>query len=177
MRQTLLYLWKGSVLTLVLALLAGAGGTLLLRAKGLELLSVQSGSMAPAVRVGDAVVVRRQLPPLKPGDVVSFVSREHGGVVVTHRIAQLDTDDGRLVTKGDATTKADKPITRVDLVGKVEYVAPYAGYALDTFKHPLGLALLVYVPALCIVVAEIQKLSRHYASTARVRYYLRCYQR
>ena len=98
------------------------------QAKGSKLLSVQSGSMVPAIHKGDLVSVNH-VPEsqLAVGDVITYVSTSNSKKTITHRI--ISKDNGRIITKGDANTVADQPITDKYVLGKVRHSVPYAGHA------------------------------------------------
>ncbi|MBI5906500.1 signal peptidase I [Candidatus Saccharibacteria bacterium] len=131
------------------------------QAKGSKLLSVQSGSMVPALHKGDLVSVER-VPEsqLAVGDVITYVSASNTKRTITHRI--ISKENGKIITKGDANTVADQPITDKYVLGKVHYSLPYAGHAIDFVRKPVGLALIIYVPALIIIIREIILLSEYY---------------
>ena len=90
---------------------------------------VGSGSMRPAIDVGDVVIVQHVNPDeLKVGDVVQYYSGE--GYTITHRIVDIrETAEGKIfITKGDANELADTPFTEDRIVGKVVFVIPKLGY-------------------------------------------------
>ncbi len=163
---------KRAVTVIVVAMLLLAATLLLLRAGNREVYSVRSGSMAPTIRKGDAVVVAKTYGNLTRGDIVSFHPAGQANLTITHRISEIDTNRNRIVTYGDGATHADTPIGLQQVIGKVIWTAPYVGYAFDAIKHPLGLVLAVYAPAAVIIVSELRRLARHYATR---RYVLRGY--
>ncbi len=150
------------------ALFAGVAlglGLVLTQLHGSKLLSVQSGSMVPAFRKGDLVIVHRApVGQLAVGDVITFVSPHNNKQTITHRIVQLPSEasGGWMVTKGDANPAADTPISPQAVVGRVGQRVPFAGFAMDFVRKPLGLALAIYIPALWIIVQELRRLARHY---------------
>lgn len=111
---------------------------------GFSIVTVTSGSMAPAIRAGEAAVVRPAgIDDVRAGDVVLF---EQGGedVPVLHRVAginEVETHitsrstgrvttviDRRLVTWGDANPAPDpEPVTADALRGRVWFTIPGAG--------------------------------------------------
>ncbi len=134
---------------------------------GHKLLSVQTGSMAPAIKQGDLVSVNRvPLDELSEGDVITFVSPD-GQRTITHRIVTLLPEDpagNNVITKGDANAAADAPIEASSVVGKVQRHVPYAGHVLDFMYSWPGLILLIYIPALAIIVSETRRLAAYYRS-------------
>jgi signal peptidase I len=85
---------------------------------GWESSVVRSGSMAPAVRVGDVLVVRPATPEqLVPGQVLVVEDPDHAGELRAHRLVGV-LPDGRLKLKGDANQTADStPVDPEDLRG------------------------------------------------------------
>lgn len=93
--------------------------------------SVTSGSMWPALKTGDLILIEGVTKQdLKKGDVV--VWRNEGGFTI-HRIVTLN--DSTAVTKGDANFKEDEPVAYEDIIGRAllfhgSYArVPYVGYA------------------------------------------------
>jgi signal peptidase len=124
---------------------------------------VYSGSMEPAIGVGSIVVVSQMDPSaIREGDVITFVSYDKANSLVTHRVVGVTNDEGALVflTKGDANNDTDEDAVRAsDVVGKVRLGVPYAGYAADFLKKPLGFGLVIGLPALLIILFETRNIS------------------
>ena len=150
---------------LLLLALAAAAGFALLQVRGGKLLSVASGSMAPVIQKGSLVQVNRvPARDIAVGDVITYVSADKK-YTVTHRVTALLEDDpagNRFVTKGDANAEADVPIEAASVIGRVERSVPYAGYAVDFIKQPLGLIAIIYIPALLIIIHETKRLAAYY---------------
>lgn len=109
-----------------------------------SVLTVSSGSMAPALRNGDLIIVRpAAIGDIKTRDIVLF---ESGGdrIPTVHRVIGVNdvetriTDrttgaidvshDYRLVTKGDANPEADsREVTADRLRGAVWFTVPHVG--------------------------------------------------
>src|SRR5665213_1547545 len=102
------------MLVLIMAVL------LVTRAHGEQLLSVQTGSMAPTLQPGDAVVVEPVQPSdLRPGDVISYQSPRSAQLIITHRLVSIDRRSGWLTTEGDALHTPDPTFAPRLLVGRV----------------------------------------------------------
>jgi signal peptidase I len=114
---------------------------------------VQGLSMRPTLQGGDLIVLRGVDPAtLRKGDIVavntSADDRRQYGVPaeVVHRIVRVGHDAGGLffVTKGDANTGADVFQTRPgDVVGKLRFAIPAAGYPFLFFRSRQGEIFLV----------------------------------
>ncbi len=131
---------------------------------GWKALSVQTGSMKPALNPG-ALVFVHSVPPstLKQGDVITYTSKKQPGITITHRVqetAVLPNSLRETIVKGDANKLADAPIYDTQIVGKVMASVPLLGKALDFIKQPVGLALFVYTPILLLFISEIRLLVR-----------------
>lgn len=164
-------IWRPLVLALralpLVLLVTLSTGLVLLFAGGNKLLSVQSGSMAPAIRAGDLVSVKSvPASKLAVGDVITFMSQDKQSTI-THRIVALLAEDpagNSIVTKGDANKQEDSPIEAASVIGKVEHRVPHAGKVLDFLRSWPGLLLVIYVPMLLIVVHEIRLLTTYFKS-------------
>jgi len=142
-----------ALLTLVVAMLAGAAPTLV----GYESFVVLSGSMAPALRVGDLAVVAPVGPELlRVGDIITYRTPLRPNVVVTHRLVGIGRNDaGRLTfeTRGDANDSVDEvEIDGQAVLGHLAYAVPKVGYLVDFAKQPIGKAVLLGLPGLLLVV-------------------------
>lgn len=152
---------------LPLLLVAVAGGFALLKAQGDQLLSVQTGSMVPEIKRGHLVAVGEvPLNQLRVGDVITYKSSQESlkGATITHRIVELPTEENgqKFITKGDANPSIDEPFSGDRIVGRVDRAVPYAGFLMDFLSTPIGLMLVIYLPALFIIVDEIKRLAKHY---------------
>lgn len=148
-----------SIAAAVLLVLASVAGLFLWRTQSVRLLSVQSGSMSPAIEAGDAVLVRPIAEDeLRIGDIVSFYSLLEPGIVVTHRVVSIDST-GQVTTRGDSNADEDPVLDPTMLVGRVERQVANAGYVIDFMRSRAGLALLIYMPAVTIIIVEIRRLA------------------
>jgi len=92
--------------------------------------SVTSGSMWPALKAGDLVILKGvdSAEELNVGDIIAF---EHEGGFAIHRVIQVDGES--ITTQGDANRKPDEPITFDDVIGRIPKIAgwlvkiPYLG--------------------------------------------------
>ena len=93
-----------------------------------SLSSIASNSMYPAIKKGDAIILRKlnekEKDELKIGDIIAF---KEGSYIITHRIIEIG--DGYYITKGDNNNIQDtNKRTRNDIVGKIVAKIPYIGY-------------------------------------------------
>lgn len=103
------------------------------------------------------------------GDVIMFESRQ-AKVPTTHRIAEVIEENGRtqFVTKGDANEEADNGlVTTGQVMGKVIFDVPRVGFVLDFARQPMGFLMLIVLPALLIVLGEVDKIWREIKARRR----------
>jgi len=125
-----------------------------------KMMVVQSGSMAPAIKMGSIVVVK-PAEDYKIGDVITFGPMSKTKAPTTHRIYDIKVVDGQpvYITKGDANNAPDqKEIQKREVIGKVLFSVPYVGFAVDFAKKPIGFALIIIIPAAIIIGDEIKKI-------------------
>lgn len=152
------------ILIVVTLLIAGAVSLAVLHAQGQRLLSVQTGSMIPAFRPGDALIIGPVRPnQLHIGDIISYQNPREPRVVITHRLTAIDKQTGWLTTSGDALHSPDPAFSEHLLIGRAMALAPRLGYLLSGLHQPISLALGIYLPAILIVVTEVQRLTQAYA--------------
>ncbi len=118
---------------------------------GVRLYAVTSGSMEPALTVGEAVlVVPSEFSDLKQGDIITFYINEDLQTA-THRIVAVNKENESLLTKGDHNDSADgSPVLYGNVVGKVAVSVPFLGYLLIYLssvrgKITVGVLLLILV--------------------------------
>lgn len=98
---------------------------------GFQAIAVDSGSMSPAVRMGDVVMIKPyQGEGLAPGRIVTFADIARDGRLVTHRIIG-ERPDGTYETKGDANEAPDStPLDPERITGVAGLVIPLVGRPL-----------------------------------------------
>jgi signal peptidase len=117
---------------------------------------VYTGSMEPAIPVGSVVVTKPVNPEtLKTGDIICFKLSEPTSI--THRIINI-TNEG-FITKGDANEDPDQWIVKKEnVIGKLILTIPYIGYIGYFVRTPIGLILLIVLPASLIIIIEIRNI-------------------
>lgn len=118
----------------------------LLQLVGLQVVSLTTGSMAPAHPAGSLLLVVRPADPsaVPVGAVAVFA--EPGRLPVTHRVtARVRDEAGATVgyrTRGDALTQADPAVVApTSVVGVVVGGAPLLGALRAWMASPLGIAI------------------------------------
>lgn len=95
---------------------------------GWSMFSVDSPSMSPQYPVDTLVVVQKIEPEkIQVGDVITYVLNENG-ILVTHRVVDINNTDKTFITKGDANNTEDAaPVLWGNTVGKVAFGIPWLG--------------------------------------------------
>lgn len=148
--------------TVILVAVIGIVGVLLApRVFGYNALAVLSGSMEPVYHVGSVVYVKNDVAPeeIQIGDPIAFYRSD--GMVATHRVTAVDTDNRQFTTKGDNNNVEDKaPVSFDKLIGRAGKSIPLLGYLIVNIKTKKGMiaaaGLLVFV-ILLYIIPEIMK--------------------
>lgn len=130
---------------------------------GLRVLTVKSGSMSPTIFTGSVAFVS-PVKDYKIGDIITFRAQGEKELF-THRIAEVDqsTDQTYYRTKGDANDASDSyKVPQNGVVGKVFFSIPLLGYVIEFAKTPVGLILLIVIPATVIIYEEIRKIKNEW---------------
>jgi len=125
-----------------------------------KLMTVQSGSMAPAIKMG-SIVMTKPMEDYKIGDVISFTNPKKRQEPISHRIVDLEVIEGKpfYITKGDANEDPDtRRVAKDEVMGKVLFSVPFLGYAVDFAQKPIGFTLIILIPAAIIIGDEIRKI-------------------
>ncbi|PFG19050.1 signal peptidase I [Serinibacter salmoneus] len=146
------------------------------RVMGGAALTVLSGSMEPAISVGDMVVSVPQ-ERYELDDVVTFQPVSGDPTLVTHRVVGVTIGPGgpSYLTRGDANGADDDPIVQEQVMGKVIYTIPYVGYLSQavgehrsTVVTVIAVALLGYgAVALLVPARYLSRRSQPTSDSAR----------
>lgn len=131
--------WTGSFISTFIVALVSMLALLFVGARlaGINMFNVESGSMSPKYPVNSLVFVKKVDPAtIKEGDVITYVLNEDG-MLVTHRVIEVDRSAKTFVTKGDANNVEDaKPVSFGNTVGKVVLGIPRIGAAVAKLTAP-----------------------------------------
>lgn len=104
---------------------------------GYSIFEVQTGSMGKAIKAGDWIIVKAT-DDIKLNDIVTYESE---GEFITHRV--IEAYNGTYITKGDANSAKDDPISKDQIVGKVEKTLKSFGIFRKTIFNPFVLITLI----------------------------------
>ena len=111
---------------------------------------VLSGSMEPALKVDDLIIVR-EAENYEVGDIVVYQS---GHTLIVHRVIAKDGET--VVTQGDANNIADDPIQINTIKGKVVARVPAVGALINALKSPAG-SLIVLLAAFALTELSFRR--------------------
>ncbi len=157
-------LWAFTRWAVIGAVVAVAVAFLAVTFTGHRSYTVMSGSMRPAIDIGDIVVNR----PIRPrdahiGDVVTFKDPTRDGHLITHRVVSLAArgPDVAVVTRGDANTGTEHwSVPAGGRIGRVIIDVPRAGFVMAWLHRPKALLLVIVLPALVLAAFEIRAIWR-----------------
>lgn len=129
------------------------------RVIGLDVYTVLSGSMEPTYHTGSVIYVKPcDATEVQVGDPITFVLNEDL-VVATHRVIEIDAEQGAFYTKGDANEAADgSPVLYENLIGKPVFSIPYLGYLADYVQSPPGMYVAIAACAVLILLTFLPDL-------------------
>ncbi len=128
--------------------------------RGQRLLSVQSASMTPTLQPGDALVIETvPFNQLRVGDIVSYKDDSNPEMTISHRLIDINKKTGLVTTAGDKLGMPDQTFPSSRIIGRATALAPGLGRVMDAARTPIGLTVLLYLPAVSIIDGEIRRLS------------------
>ena len=108
-----------------------------------------------AFNKGDLIFVKRVDPTtLKVGDIITYISNDKEGSIITHRIVSI-YEDGTFETKGDYSPGYDRdPVKHDQVVGVYTGRIARAGDLALFFQKPAGVIVLLGVPLVAILALD-----------------------
>ena len=96
---------------------------------------IASGSMTPTLNPGDIAIVI-SVPPqtIETGDIIQYYTAE---TMVIHRVIDTYKAGGTrwFITKGDANTQPDEPVSQNQVMGKSVFIIPQLGWVSVILKE------------------------------------------
>ncbi len=163
MNKTLRSIWNLVTTLLVIVVVITAILLVGVRAAGLRVYAVLSGSMEPAYHVGSLIYVKEVDPfTLEKGDVITFMLNEK--TVATHRIYEVVPDEEdktvvRFATKGDANKIPDGSLVHYkNVIGTPVFTIPYLGYLASFIQNPPGTYYAIAIAIVIVLLAFVPDL-------------------
>ncbi|MGN8875904.1 signal peptidase I [Pseudoflavonifractor sp. HCP28S3_F10] len=140
MPKAIKVIWNAVTTLLVAAVVLLAVLLVGVRLVGLTPFVVLSGSMEPTYPTGGLIYVKSvPAEEIKVGDPITFVMNEDL-LVATHRVVEIDSENQRFTTKGDANDAVDgSPVHFNNLIGRPVFCIPYLGYVSNFLTNPPGM--------------------------------------
>ena len=116
------------------------------RIMGGAVYNVVSPSMAPEIPVNSLIAVQPIDPvELKEEDIIAYYRDD---VIITHRVTNNNTLEGKITTKGDANEEEDLfLVTYNQVIGKVTWHVPFLGGLAQVLTSTAGKIYLLAVLA------------------------------
>lgn len=133
---------------------------------GVSVLSIQTDSMYPTLKMGDLIVdtTVRDASKLRPGDIITYWTVIEGQRVLnTHRINTINDGGSYFIfeTSGDKLGTVDAlTVHESEIVGKYRFRIPGLGKAIDYLQTPTGFFLLVIIPVLIFFIFHLVQFFR-----------------
>lgn len=119
---------------------------------GYTIFRVITGSMADVINPQDIVIVKIT-NDVAANDIITYKS---GNDFITHRI--IEKNQNYLITRGDANTSDDKPISESDIVGKVVFIINNVAIWIKVFTTPqIIVAIIFSIIAIKFIIGTKQK--------------------
>ncbi|MDO9574875.1 MAG: signal peptidase I, partial [Candidatus Contubernalis sp.] len=128
---------------------------------GYQMYVALSGSMNPAFDTGSLVFIRETDPTnIAAGDIITFKGADSDGMLTTHRVVEVNTNEGlTFTTRGDANNVNDPmPVPAENLVGRVHGSVPYMGYVMGFAQTRQGLIFLIFIPGFLVIAYELRNI-------------------
>lgn len=129
--------------------------TIGVRAVGIDVFVVLSGSMEPAIHTGSLVYVKEK-EDLKVGDIITYQISD--SMSATHRIIEVIEEESGVSfkTKGDANDHEDPSLVREDdVIGSAIFSIPFLGYLMNYVQSTSGKFALIAYGALSFLLLLI----------------------
>ena len=114
---------------------------------GFRIYRVISGSMQPALQIGDVIIVKKS-NNYSERDIITY---SNGLTTITHRIIAINNDE--VITKGDANEVDDKPINKEQIVGKFFFrISNFSIFSIILSKNVISLIMIFLLVLIFLLV-------------------------
>ena len=114
---------------------------------GFRIYRVISGSMQPALQIGDVTIVKKS-NNYSERDIITY---SNGLTTITHRIIAINNDE--VITKGDANEVDDKPINKEQIVGKFFFrISNFSLFSIILSKDVIYLIMIFLLVLIFLLV-------------------------
>ena len=114
---------------------------------GFRIYRVISGSMQPALQIGDVIIVKKS-NNYSERDIITY---SNGLTTITHRIIAINND--KVITKGDSNEVDDKPINKEQIVGKFFFrISNFSLFSIILSKNVIYLIMIFLLVLIFLLV-------------------------
>lgn len=114
---------------------------------GFRIYRVISGSMQPALQIGDVIIVKKS-NNYSERDIITY---SNGLTTITHRIIAINNDE--VITKGDANEVDDKPINKEQIIGKFFFrISNFSLFSVILSKNVIYLIMIFLLVLIFLLV-------------------------
>lgn len=114
---------------------------------GFRIYRVISGSMQPALQIGDVIIVKKSNNYYER-DIITY---SNGLTTITHRIIAINNDE--VITKGDANEVDDKPINKEQIIGKFFFrISNFSLFSIILSKNVIYLIMIFLLVLIFLLV-------------------------
>lgn len=114
---------------------------------GFRIYRVISGSMQPALQIGDVIIVKKSTNYAER-DIITY---SNGLTTITHRIIAINNDE--VITKGDANEVDDKPINKEQIIGKFFFrISNFSLFSIILSKNVIYLIMIFLLVLIFLLV-------------------------
>lgn len=114
---------------------------------GFRIYRVISGSMQPALQIGDVIIVKKSNNYYER-DIITY---SNGLTTITHRIIAINNDE--VITKGDANEVDDKPINKEQIIGKFFFrISNFSLFSMILSKNVIYLIMIFLLVLIFLLV-------------------------
>lgn len=114
---------------------------------GFRIYRVISGSMQPALQIGDVIIVKKS-NNYSERDIITY---SNGLTTITHRIIAINNDE--VITKGDANEVDDKPINKEQIIGKFFFrISNFSLFSIILSKNVIYLIMIFLLVLIFLLV-------------------------
>ena len=128
------------------------------------------GDLDDSLHVGDMILIKRTtIDFVDVGDVIVFYSIEND-IHIAHRIIEV-TDEGALITKGDANASADDELVTSDMViGQVVLSFNFLNIGLLSVNYRSFIFIIIIFIIIFIMIKEVSKIMKTLKEKQRAMY-------
>jgi len=125
---------------------------------GYRIFTMNNNEMNPKYKINDIIIVKDYDPSkLKVGDDISYLGDccGQGGMIVNHRIIEIDEEANKITTKGTNLKNADPEIKYKQVIGKVVGKLPVINFIHHIIKNIIGFILVIVLPLVSAIIVLI----------------------